>query len=528
MKAKSVFAGIGILAVIMLLLSLSGISRFWQANPGDLTAGVSSRPMAAKFLPKRSPLVASLLVNPEQLIRYVQTRVMPSDRHYVSQEVRQIKQYLEQEWLLDYQQDVEGWLDQEITLAVTSTDLDRDPSNGNQPGYLLALASKNIELTKQKMDAFWQRQAVRDLEFEQYQGISIIGIKPNLNRNLSGAVFGKFALFANDPRVIRNAINDLQVPELALGSLPQYVQGLSQVTSHPIGIAFANGAELELQDLFASLGWAMGTDDWLKELQAGMTVAVGLTPQGLQAETILGLAQPTKFSPVPVQALGISELVSGEISHWVGYDLARTWRELTETLSDYPSLSPVLTQISTRLDQGIGVKFEQDILPWLDGAYALAWQPNPKGNPDWLLAVENHEGVDQAIAHLDQVAHEQAHLTVGEVLVNQQPLTVWTQLETVKGRQQSKLTGSVVTVHTKTDKYTILASSIEAVNRALQLRPETLSLPTNALGYAYIQPQILPFQLPRQVKAINLVAIAPEENDPATIRRGQIGITLGR
>ncbi|MDX1978111.1 MAG: DUF3352 domain-containing protein [Pseudanabaenaceae cyanobacterium bins.68] len=524
MKAKSVFAGIAILAVVMLLLSLSGVARLWRANPGDLTAGVSSKPMAAKFLPKRSPLVASLLVNPDRLVRYVQTQVAPSDRRSVSQEVRHLEQYLQRAWLLNYQRDLQDWLDQEITIAVTSTDLDRDPTNGNQPGYLLALASKDINLTKQQIDRFWQAQAGRDLEFEQYQGVSIIALKPNPKQNLAGAVFGKFALFANDPRVIRNAINDLQVPELALSNLPQYAQGLSHLSSHSIGVAFVNGAELGTEHLLPDLP----VETWAEQLQAGMTVAVGLTPEGLRAETILGLAQPTKFSSVPVPSLGISELVAGQVSHWVGYDLPRTWLELKQTLADYPAIAPGLEQISTTLDQQIGVKFEQDILPWLDGAYALAWQPTKNGKPDWLLAVENHAGVDQAIAHLDQVAHEQAHLTVGEVQVNQQTLTVWTQLEAVRGKQNSNLTGSVVTVHTKTPKYTILASSVEAINRALTLEPETLPLPANTLGYAYIQPQLLPLPLPQQIKAINLVAIAPQADDPATIRRGEIWLTLGK
>jgi len=40
---------------------------------------------------------------------------------------------------LDYRRDIQPWLG-EITLAVTTIDIDRDAQNG-QPGYLMALAT---------------------------------------------------------------------------------------------------------------------------------------------------------------------------------------------------------------------------------------------------------------------------------------------------------------------------------------------------------------------------------------------------
>ena len=558
MKSKSVLIGIAILASVMLLLSFIKVSSLWAASPGNLLAGVNSKPMAAKFLPKRSPLVTSFLVNPDRLARYVQLNLKPSDRRQFSDEISQLKQTLSQQWLLDYDQDLRPWLDQEITLAVTTPDLDRDRQNGWQPGYLLALSSKDLALTKSKIEKFWQRQAVNgaDLEFEQFQGISIIATKPNAklntNQSLAGAVFGKFALFANDPRVIRNAINDLQVPDLSLSSLADYQQGIESLEAAPINLSFVNASELAESDLgdFGErfLPIKLNLDDLnqnlqdLKDLRGGLTIGLGLPNQGLRAETILSLDQPTKFSTVPIHKLQIAEFVSGGISHLVGYDLNRTWQELKQTLAAYPGLAQAFNKLSANFDRHVGVNLEQEVLPWLNGAYALGVSFNRVNNSDslrssnWVLAVENQAGVDAAIAHLDQVAHEQAKLTIGEVLVNGQTLTVWTKLEAIG---KSNLTGSVVTVHTKTPEYTLLASSVETIDLALKEKLGqkvksnqglvNAALPARTEGYAYLDRQFpLLRNLPSQVKSLSLIAIAPQAQDPATIKRGEILIELGK
>jgi Protein of unknown function (DUF3352) len=542
MKAKSVFIGIAILAAIMLLFSFSSVSNLWSASPGNLLAGVNSKPMAAKFLPKRSPLVTSFLVNPDRLARYIQINLPPNERRELSSEIARLKQTLRQQWLLDYDQDLRPWLDQEITLAVTSPDLDRNPENGWQPGYMLALASKDLPLTKSKIDQFWQTQAVNgiDLEFEQYQGVSVIATKPNAENSLAGAVFGKFALFANDPRVIRNAINDLQVPELSLSSLSDYQQGIERLEASPINLSFVNASDLGAwgqQFLPANLN--LGSADFAKDFRGGITIGLGLTNDGLRAETILSLDQPTKFSTVSAHDLQVAKFVSGGISHLAGYDLNRTWQELKQTLEVYPSVTAAFNQMTAQLDGRVGVKFEQDILPWLNGAYALGLSFTNPLSPDWLLAVENREGVDAAITHLDQVAHEQAKLTVGEVTVRGQTLTVWTKLEAM-GKSSANLTGSVVTVHTKTPEYTLLGSSVDAIYQALTPKIKkqsnnsnqsgvSIDLPSGAEGYAYIDRQFpLPLSLPTQIKSLSLIAIAPQKEDPATIKRGQILIELGK
>jgi len=168
MKIKPVFVGIAVVGILLLVLSLSTVAKVLGANPREVLAGVKTQPIAVKFLPKRSPLFLSFLVNPDKLGLFAQLSAKPSDRGDVRHELANLKQQLQQNWLLDYDRDIQPWLDREITLALTDVDLDDQPANGLQTGYLLAFAAKDVELAKTSIDDFWQRLAVNgsDLGFE--------------------------------------------------------------------------------------------------------------------------------------------------------------------------------------------------------------------------------------------------------------------------------------------------------------------------------------------------------------------------
>jgi len=85
--------------------------------------------------------MVSLLVNPDRLESFLAAR--PGQRRRARQELNQ-KTNLLANTGLDYQRDIQPWLGDEITLAVTTIDIDRDEQNGRQPGSLMALATKTV------------------------------------------------------------------------------------------------------------------------------------------------------------------------------------------------------------------------------------------------------------------------------------------------------------------------------------------------------------------------------------------------
>ncbi len=567
MKAKSVFVGIAVVAVVLLLLSVTAVSKVLSANPSELISGVKTQPIAAKFLPKQSPLVASFLVNPERLNLFATLAAKPSDRASLRNEVSNLKQQIKQTWSLDYDKHIKPWLGTEVTLAVTTTDIDRQTENGFQPGYLLALAIKEQSVAKKSFERFWQELAVKgsDIAFEQYQGISIINTKGSPKQPaLAGAIFGKFVVFANQPKVIRNAINDLQVPDLALVNFDLYQQNLTQLQDGRFAIAFVNTTELG--------AWAEAEKFLPTSLanlpKLGLGLGLSLDRLGVKAETTLIKDPATTSASLVSESNKDSQnkavqFIPNSSSLFAGHNLSQTWQQLQANLQAYPQLSTALADFVNNIETSSSFNLNQDIFAWVKDDYAVGLLPvkSNQHNPDWVFIAKNTDmsAVSTALDHLDSTARNKANLTVGEVNVNNRDLTVWTHLSAIpnskpKSANTSVVTGTVAAVHTETPDYVFIGSSIEAIEAVLDSDRNSITkapnfkavnakLPRNHQSYAYLDdrldldwiskqfPVIHPVEslgkpLAPHIKAVSITSIAKTASEPANLQRGQIFIAV--
>ncbi len=508
MKIKPVFVGIALLGVLLLVLSLSTIAKVFAANPRDLLAGVKTQPQAVQLLPKRSPLFVSFLANPEKLGLFTQLAAKPSDRGDVRHELANLKQQLQQNWLLDYERDIQPWLDQEITLAVTDVDLDHQSANGLQTGYLLALAAKDVDLAKTTIDAFWQDLAVNgsDLGFEQYQGISILNTSFAENRPaIAGTILDKFVLFANDVQVLRQAIDDLKDPSLALPSLEHYRDRLAQINRGKIAVAYANLGELGEDLPKASLLMSLGLDK--AGLRAKTLWHQERSPQAVavpdpNASATLSRPNPTT-KPTSKSNTNIATALPSGNAVIIG-------KNLGETLKGFQaSLPPEWLKVITKAIAPIPLN--EDAVAWAQDDFAITLFPQrnaqPTNTPDWLLVakVNDAKASATAIASLDDLARKQ--LTVGEITIQKQPVTVWTNLSASLNNasgstNNADVSGQVVAVHAQTSNYIYLSNSLPSLELALTLKNNqaiassqnfktiTAKLPRDYPAYGYLAQKI--------------------------------------
>jgi hypothetical protein len=563
MKAKSVFIGIAVVAILLLLLSITAVFRVVSATPGNLLRDVTVQPAAATFLPKRSPLVASFLVNPDKLSLSAQLAARPGDRATLRNELRDFKKIVKQTWALDYDADVKSWLGNEVTFAVTTTDLDRQPENGLQPGYLMALEIDKPAVAKKSVEAFWQKQAIAgiDLAFEQYQGIPFIYATPASKRpGLTAGILGKFVLLANDPKVMRNAINDIQVSDLALANFSTYQKSLEQLSEPRFGIAFANLAELGK--------WGAGSlpTDLANLPESGITLGFGLDRLGIKAETLLTLESLAKLPAVTSGSASehkaVQALPAGS-SLIVGRDLQQTWQQISAAVKPYPELTALLNSAIAAVSSNLGFSPEQDISTWVRGDYAIGLLPQVGKAPSWLFSAQttDAETMKTAISQLDDAARSKSKLTVGNIDVNGRELTVWTRLSAVSlksDREATTLTGTVAAVRAQTPDLVLIANSVEALESALSSDRNSITkstdykaiaatLPSNYRSYVYLGKQldlvsllsnvpllkqlhalIATSNLPivSHIKAANIAVAAPNPKDSSNVRRGQIFLIL--
>lgn len=477
---------------------------------------------AAIFVPKEAPITVSLLISPDRLEAFRQVVAQPVTRRQTRIELKQIEKTLLAaiDADLDYRRDIQPWLGDEITLAVTSLDFDHNRDNAAQPGYLLVLTTKDPEKTREFLQLYYSEQTIagsEDLVFEQYKGVNLIYKRPptkfgkylasseldERGKTLTVAMVGdRFVLFANHPKVLKDAINNVQVADLNLANDPTYQQTLQSLTEPRIGLSFVN---------LPALGAWIANQPAEREdnLLSSQTLALSfsLKRQGLLAQTAIAGLQTNSESTQPTLSGPVKALqyIPAESSLAIaGTDLNQFWHRLSASLAKEKTLKFLLDQSLASLESDLDIQLPEEVFSWVQGEYALSLLPGAEpANLGWVFVAERTLGDESetAIKHLDEVAKGQG-LSVGSLSLEQQPITAWTKLSTSttfpsKKKRAVSLEAKVQGVHATVGNYEIFGSSIEAIDKALagkanslletdQFRGAIASLPEPNDGYFYL------------------------------------------
>ncbi|PMB18556.1 hypothetical protein CEN47_24250, partial [Fischerella thermalis CCMEE 5319] len=371
MKQALFFRSLAAITMMLLFITISGCSGLSGTNSFVEISGTTQQPGAAIFVSQQAPVIMSMLVNPDKL--------QALEREG---ELSKLKTSLLASTSLDYKQDIQPWLGNEITLAVTTQDIDRDPSNGQQPGYLMALATKNPEKSREFVDLLFSKRAIAgaNLTTEQYEGIKLIFDSPQVDpkskmqNSLAGAAVGDdFVLFANDPKVLREAINNVQAPDLNITTFSQYQQAVKQIPKGALAVAFLN---------LPNIAQWQGLKLPEPATYDSEIVSVVLTNKGLLAETSL-LAQGETAPPLeplsqPVGALQYIPTSAGlaiagkNLSSLPNSNLNQVWEQIKVAISGSEKnivsglIKPV---VDVQPDSDINLK--EDIFSWVQGEYAI-------------------------------------------------------------------------------------------------------------------------------------------------------------
>jgi Protein of unknown function (DUF3352) len=480
LRSLTIAIMIGVIA-----LSIAGMSAYgWISEHRSLlllNRTVAQPPATAIFVSKTAPAVISLLANPADLANLNRLATPSANRHSADRAISQLERQLTDRLHLDYQREIAPWLGEDLTVAITDLDFDRLPQNGAQPGYLAVFSSRNPQLSRQKIQAWWDRQVKQQrLKFDSYQGVKIAY---NRRERIASAIVGsKYVAFANHPKVLREAINNLQASNLSILDNLDYQQILAANNHHKIGVGYA-----QLPKLSRWLGKAPGA----QYAVAGLNL--GIDQQGLIADVAFyptRTATPIIAPPTPSPATLISTLKYLPRQSTIaiaGIDLPHWQQQLTNILPQTKQTAAAIDRPLARINQQIGIDLTTDIFDWATGEYALAAIPNPNRNvTDWMFIAERTqpERVDAAIAHFDELARV-AGYNVSLLPWQDRQVIGWTKLVTETSRNTTQLVAKVSGAHTTiADKYTIFASSIEAVDQTLKAIDRQSLLDSDRYHYA--------------------------------------------
>ncbi|AFY47190.1 Protein of unknown function (DUF3352) [Nostoc sp. PCC 7524] len=503
-------------AIALVVIAIAGFYWLFAKSPVSLIAS-TSQSGAAIFVSKLAPATVSLLANPERL------QALES-----AGEISKLKTSLLAQSGLDYRQDIQPWLGEEITLAVTTLDIDRDSENGKQPGYLMALATKKPEKSREFVELLFSKRVLAgaNLATEEYKGAKLLydDAQPELEP-LASAVVDGFVLFANDPRVLRDAINNVQAPDLNLTSSPQYQKATQQLPKGSLAVAFFN---LPILAQWQGLDLPEPTYD-------SQIFALTLNPQGLLAETTFLAATEVSPTSAPLsQLVGALQyiptsaglVISGShLSNLGDSDLAKLWIQAKTAISGSGTdvISRLIKPIQD-VEKSWSINLEQDIFSWVQGEYALALIPHAgQTTPGWIFVTEKLETVPEGIARLDAIASSQG-LNTNSLRFNEQKVTAWTDLIANTQKNDTPehpsftVEAKVKGIHTTLGNYEIFTSDLETINEVFTTKDNSFlknrnfqktiaAFPESNQGYVYLDWNKSQNLLERQLPILKLVEV---------------------
>jgi hypothetical protein len=467
----------GVIAV--LLIVITGFYWFFAKSPVKLSTP-NSQPGAAMFVSKVSPVMVSLLVNPESL--------QSLDKQG---EISQLKNRLLAKTNINFADDIKPWLSNEITLAVISEDIDRDAENGIQPGYLMALATDNPDKSREFVELLFSKRTLAgtNLEVEQYKGVKLLydeleltkskkiaNPKSKIQNSLAGAVVDNFVLFANDIKVLKEVINNIQAPNLNLSSLPEYQKAIQELSKNAVGIAFLN-----LPSVSKWQGLELRESTYNHQI-----LSLVLKSSGLLAETTfftnenvtpvsMALSKPVgalKYIP-ETASLAIAGTNLSNLPH---SNLAKLWQQATATIygSSEVAISRWLPPL-VRLQNNWGINLSEDIFSWVTGEYALAILPKTEKNPtaDWVFVVEKSPQLEQGINKLNGIAINKG-FNVSAINLKQQQITAWTDLKATANQENINIEAKIRGAHTSIDNFEIFTSDLGIMDKILNHQEQPL------------------------------------------------------
>jgi len=495
MKLRAFFTIL--IAGVFILLSLSGGAFYWLFTHTPLNllqGGPITTPSGAMFVSKNSPLMMSLLVNPDRVEALNQVFTPPKQRAIAHSEFNQIKQSLLTNTDFNYGRDIQPWLGNEITFAVTNYDFDRDNQNGQKPGLLLAMASKNPVKSQDFLEVYWQKRVLagEDIIFEPYKGVKIIYKKPDsfldtlskFSPDLATAIVNKFVLFANDPKVLRNAINNLQAVNWSLNNAPEYQRTLGQLEGGRVGLIYLNFNQLTNLITQAK---PSNQEEIESPLSSILTLALATQKEGLLAQTaLLAPANPqlpkVSLLAKPVKALQYIPPNSFLVA--ASSNLNQLWQAVSTGLSDNDILEKIVTQTLADLKITSGIDLPEDIFSWVKGEYALALLPRlEQKQTDVIFVAEKSDESPDVMKKLNAIAQEKGY-SIGSFNLEDQTISAWTQLTTnpVNKSENPGKTNVIKTeakaVHATVDNYEIFTTSVTSIADALKAA-KTVSFASN-------------------------------------------------
>ena len=478
---------------LTLVVFCSGIGYFGSEQPAIAAPPAGSiLPSTTKFVPQAAPVMVSLLGRsslPKPLLGESQGSV-PSP---AAAQLLQLPYILLQSADIDYPTDLQPWISDEVTFALT------DPDRSPTPRYLFVAVTRDAKNSQELLDHLWQQQvaAGQQLQFEQYKGVSLIatdrsppppadqtatsGLTPfgTSFPTLATAIYAdRYVLITNGVEGLHQVIDTVQAPELSLNQFADYQLALDTLGLEPFwGFTFVNFATLQHPPPQAA---ATSPQPY-----RSAAIALSSPEDELLADTLL-VADPAQ--PVPAVEPTVTEAIQAlnyipPTSPFVlaGVDLNHLWPQISHAIMANPQVKQWVTQSLAQGGKRWGMEPLSALFPLIEGEYAVALLPSPPGSetpslnakpkPEWLFvnALPQGNAAGQPLTQKLQSLAQEQQIGISPFQLGAQAVAAWTQVvnQPAQARGSTVLNAAVAGAFATVADHKILATSLDALEQSL-------------------------------------------------------------
>ena len=292
MKARPFLAAV--LTAALVLLGL-GAGAWWlvlQRSPLALQHQALALPLAARFVPRSAPLTLHWLVGPEAAGSYARAVAPPRQRRAAAAAVDRLRDGAFAAAGLDYASELSPWLGGEVSLALLTP-----PDQAGEPGWVLALRSRDNEGARRFLQRFWQTRSLAgtDLQVSRYRGMGLISGRGALvgesPRPLATAlIHDDLVLIASGRGVLEQALDVSQIDELNQAASPPLRQAVARL-GQGVALLTARPAALER--------WlGLPADPQLASPASELVAALSPSGRGLAVDALVQLRGPLASRPL--------------------------------------------------------------------------------------------------------------------------------------------------------------------------------------------------------------------------------------
>ncbi len=505
MKFRTFITPLAVVSGLVFIAGLVFLGGLLLRNPLVLIdQGGQSVPSALQFVPKQSTVVASLLTRPDRLTDLWEYLTTPSLRKQTQRDIEQIEQLLLAGSGLSYEKDIQPWLGEEITAAVVSPDLDQNPQNGFDPGYLLAFSCQDSQTARVVLELFWQNRAIAGdaLVFEDFSGNRLIysgqrwgdgdssGPKPSpsvANGLATTLVANQFVLVANHPEVLRQSLTAAQSKDNNLASDWRYRSALKVLPAKRIGLVALSlpdtaGALKDLSSRTLNSVNLNGLEESGDVIDWGL-VSLGLTREGILGDIALLAAPGRRLEPRPTLVSELPQAVrylpDTAAMTVVGLGSESIWSTMQPLWQRYGNVDHLQLLLEQDLSLVLDSNTTHELFEAVNHNSALGLTLGSR--PDWLLVSDQTENLTRALQHLQTVAQSQG-IGVSTLTLQGHPTTALARLlfkPSLGSPQNSKreVVAQVVGLHTQIDHLGVMASSPALMDKVLTINQGDKLLP---------------------------------------------------